>query len=390
MHVTVSTASLLDALRVLAPALSRSNILRTASCAWTATRGQLTLRASSLDWDAQTTLEAETRKEGTAWIPADIIRSLPWGRFPSSLTVRSGSAEAEIRGEGIAYSIALLPPSTAAALPPATAPCARIPGSVLGRLLIVGSAASRPLGTPREDDAADPDHGTATPRREAAWLDISRSAITVSGTDRARVTRATAPADTSASVRAALPLHALLTLARASSRADLATILRPRQGDDTSRITVRAGAATLTARTLAALPPDPSGVDLAPGSRRATARLRASALAAALRAALAVAGTEPHPTASLATGPDRLEVRIHGTLGRAAASAPAEAVSEPGIAVAVSARALLATIALLGDAPLTLGLDPHAAFAAEDGPITAAGLVATVAAPEPVLGTASL
>jgi hypothetical protein len=184
MHVTVSTASLLDALRVLAPALSRSNILHTASCAWTATRAQLALRASTLDWDAQTTLATETREEGIAWIPADIFRSLPWGRFPSTLTVRSGSTEAEIRGEGIAYIIALLPSAATAALPPATAPCARIPGPVLGRLLVVGSAASRPLGAPREDDAADPDRGTAAPRREAAWLDISQGAITVPGTDR--------------------------------------------------------------------------------------------------------------------------------------------------------------------------------------------------------------
>lgn len=79
MKLPVQLAALISALRIISPALSRTNPVRMASCAWIGSEGHVTMRAASFDWDVQYTVTADVTTPGEVWMPADVMRALPWG-----------------------------------------------------------------------------------------------------------------------------------------------------------------------------------------------------------------------------------------------------------------------------------------------------------------------
>jgi len=373
MQITIQLPALLNALRVIGPALSRTNPIRTASCAWTATGDHVTLRATSLDWDVQYTMEAEVAVPGEAWMPANLVRALPWGRFVQPARVRSSGREIEVRSGDIAYTLPLQEPGTATALAPALVPCAEAPGSALARAVLLGvSAAHLTPAAELEGTSA----GEA--EREGAWLEIDRDRITVSSTDRTRIAHATTPAAASARLRSALPVHAALALARAVGQADTAKLSRSR-GDASPTLTLTAGPATVTVRALAVTPPDPARHGLEADRRSTRLRGPADRLTAGLRAALAVAGTDPYATVQLRTRRAHLVFQVASDNGRAAVSVALDHAAGSDTDVALPARALLAALAPLGGVEVTLSLDGAGAsvlIAAEDGAVSYRGLLA--------------
>lgn len=58
-----------------------------------ATDDHVTLRATSLDWDVQCAMAAEVAVPAEAWMPANLVRALPWGGSSS----RPGSAVRGLR-----------------------------------------------------------------------------------------------------------------------------------------------------------------------------------------------------------------------------------------------------------------------------------------------------
>ena len=189
MQITIQLPALLNALRVIGPALSRTNPIRTASCAWTAANDHVILRATSLDWDVQYAMEAEVAVPGEAWIPANLVRALPWGRFVEPARVRSSGREIEVRSGDIAYTLPLQEPATTTALAPALVPCAEASGSTLARAVLLGVSAAHLSPTAELEGTS-----TCEAEREGAWLEIDRDRITISSTDRTRIAHATTPA----------------------------------------------------------------------------------------------------------------------------------------------------------------------------------------------------
>jgi hypothetical protein len=373
VKATIELPALLAALRVISPALARTNPVRMAACGWTARDGLITLRAASLDWDAQYAVPAEVAAAGEAWMPADLVRALPWGHFADAVQLRATGRELEIRSGGLAYALPVLDPDTVTALAPALAPCAEAPGSALARTLLLGASAAH--RTQAADDTTPP---SGDPEREGAWLEVGSGRLTVSSTDRVRIATATTAITGDARFRAALPIHAAATLARAAAQADTATLLRTKR-EPSPALTVTAGPATVTVRALASLPPDPTGLDLNAAAAPTRVRGRADTLAAGLRAALAVAGTDPYAVVHLRSRMAHLTFHVAAQGGRASASVALEHVSGADAGAVLPARALLATLAPLGDAEVTLGLGHPAhpvLVAAVDGAIAYRGLVA--------------
>jgi hypothetical protein len=373
VKATIELPALLAALRVISPALARTNPVRMAACGWAARDGLITLRAASLDWDAQYAVPAEVAAAGEAWMPADLVRALPWGHFADAVQLRATGRELEIRSGGLAYALPVLDPDTVTALAPALAPCAEAPGSALARTLLLGASAAH--RTQAADDATPP---SGDPEREGVWLEAGSSRLAVSSTDRVRVATAATAITGEVRFRTALPLHAAVALARAAASADTVTLLRARR-EPSPVFTVIAGAATVTVRTLAALPPDPAGVDLDAERAATTLRAHGGDVVSALRSALAVASTDPHTAVPLRTRRSHLELAVAGPGGRASASVPLRHAAGPEADTVLPGRALLAALAPLRDAEVTLGLgDPSrpALLAATDGDVAYHGLVA--------------
>jgi len=373
MQVTIQLPALLKALRIVAPALSRTNPIRTASCAWTATDDHVTLRATSLDWDVQYVMEAEVAVPGEAWMPANLVRALPWGRFVEPARVRSSGCEIEVRSGDIAYTLPLQEPGTTTALAPALVACAEATGSTFARAVLLGVSAAH-LNPAAELEGTS----AGEAEREGVWLEIDRDRITVSSTDRTRIAHATTPATASARLRSALPVHAALALARAAGQAATAKLSRNRR-DASPSLTLTAGPATVTVRALAVTPPDPARHGLEVDRRSTRLRGPADRLAAGLRAALAVAGTDPYATVQLRTRRAHLVFQVASDNGRASVSVALDHVAGSDMDVALPARGLLAALAPMGAMEVTLSLDGAGAsvfIAAEDGAVSYRGLLA--------------
>jgi len=374
---TVPLAALISALRIISPALSRTNPVRMASCAWIARDGYITMRAASFDWDVQFTVAADVATPGEVWMPADVMRALPWNALTELVLVRGSDREIEIRSGGITYTLPVLEPDSVVALAPAAGPYIEAPGSTLGRVLALGaSAAHRGLGTASDHGAGVPNE----PEREGAWLEIGRDQVSVSSTDRTRVAHAAAGATPSgaAGLKTALPVHAAVALARAASQAETATLSRTTR-EPSPTLTVAAGPATVTVRALASLPPDPTGLTLDTGTAPTRLRGRADALVAGLRAALAVAGTDPYATVQLRARKAHLAFQVVTLNGRASASVPLEHAVGADTEAVLPARALLAALVPLGNIDVTLGLGHPAhtvLIAATDGSVIYRGLIA--------------
>jgi len=373
MKATIEISALLSALRVIGPALARTNSFRNASCSLSAADDRVIIRAASLDWDAEYVLPAQVAVAGTVWLPPDLVRALPFGLFVEPIEVRAGARLLEIRSGSIAYTLPRLEPDSVASLSKGLVRCADACGSTLTRILLLGaSAAHQPSGGGTDD------LGTDRPERDGAWLEIDRERVTVSSTDRTRVASASTAATSVADFRAALPIHAVLALARAAAQAETATLLRAKR-DPSPALAIAAGPATVTVRTLSALPPDPTALDLEIPHTATTVRVAADRITTGLRAALAIAGTDPHAIVQLHGRRAHLDIHVTAGANRASATVALDHASGPEADVTLHARPLVAVLAPLGTAEVTLGLrgpGGPVSIAATEGSVRYRGLLA--------------
>ncbi|GEM_PF-3475923 len=295
MRATIETRRALQALRVLAPALSRSNPAAAPACGWAAAHDALTLRAAGLEWDVQYTIPAEVAEPGDAWVPAALVRALPWGQLAPAIAVRAAAGGLELRAGSLGYTLPLLPPMTVAAVAPGASPLAAARGAALASALLLGASAARgAAAAPGPDGERAP---VPAPDRDGVWVEIARASLRVSSTDRARAALAAIPIEDGREAAAAVPTHAAAALARAAALAERVRLYRAADRRQSPVLTAAAGPATVTVRTLAQLPPDPRGI--AWDRQGPAVRCRAQDLRAALRAALAIAGTDPAAAAEL-------------------------------------------------------------------------------------------
>ena len=380
MKITVTVNNLLSALRVLATAWSRSNLAGAPACAWIAQADTLTLRAASLEWDAQYTMPATTNEPGTAWIPAALMRALPWGQLGPAFEVHATQTILRVRSGALSYDLPLLNRERVGAIIPGTIPCTRADGPALSRALLLGSIAARPLAT---GSTAEPAEAASRGLdREGLWIELSPGRLEASSTDRVQVTHAAIPVTTDSSMRFAIPTHAALAIARSAALAPSAE-LHCSPGQPTRTLTLVAGAAAITMRTLAQFPPDPR---LAPWREAGpTLRCGANVLTEALRATCTIGGTDPRVLVTLRSHKSRLYLTVAAQSAAAAATVDLARGEWHDTAVTVPARALLATLAPLRETEVKLHLgdgDSPVQITAQTDPVEYRAIIAPIA-PEP-------
>jgi hypothetical protein len=352
MRATIEPRHALQALRVLAPALSRSNPAVAPSCGLAAARDRLTLRATGLEWDVQHAIPAEVDEPGDAWIPAALARALPWGQLSPAITIQTAAGGLEIRAGSLGYTLPLVPPAAVSAISPGASPLAEAHGPTLASVLLLGASAARGTAAAPGDDGDRAAAGAAD--RDGVWVEISHALLRVSSTDRARVAAAAMSIANGCEAAAAVPTHAAVALARAAALADRVQLLRAADRRQSPVLTAAAGPAAVTVRTLAQLPPDPRGI--AWDRQGQAVRCRAQGLRAALRAALAIAGTDPAAVAELRQHRGHLVIAAacHGSAATAAVELLHGQWGERPIPV--PARDLLLAASVPGEAELELTL----------------------------------
>jgi DNA polymerase III sliding clamp (beta) subunit (PCNA family) len=354
MRATTTRQSLLSALQVLAPALSRSNPYGSQVCLISASEETLSLRAHSLEWDATCSLPCGAAIPGRATVPAAFLTSLPWAALGDTVSISASETAVSI-ASGMAEYTVPMPQAAFPDIPGGARHIASVPGRDLADALLLGCACSRPLSssilphghTPSEDD------------RDGVWLSIADGVLTIRSTDKTRASFASLPAPSTTALSAALPTHSALSAAKAARQADTVRILAPK-GDRPSVVVLEAGPASIAVRALSLLPPDPEPLLGRAGAPCASAS--AQDLASALRAASAVAGTTPLVPVTLSLSGRELSVETALPSGSARCRVPlADGQAAPQTATA-NARALLSLAAPLGEAQISLSLGP--------GPIT--------------------
>jgi len=164
----------------------------------------------------------------------------------------------------------------------------------------------------------------------------------------------------------------------APAQAETATLLRAKR-DPSPALAIAAGPATVTVRTLSALPPDPTALDLEIPHTATTVRVAADRITTGLRAALAIAGTDPHAIVQLHGRRAHLDIHVTAGANRASATVALDHASGPAADVTLHARPLVAVLAPLGTAEVTLGLrgpGGPVSIAATEGSVRYRGLLA--------------
>lgn len=99
MNLTFATRDMIRALRVLAPALSRSNQDRIYACQLVAQRPTVIVRAFNDTWEARSAIPATIDAPGEVWLPGDTLRRLPWGTLGETVRIRRVKAGLEIQSQ---------------------------------------------------------------------------------------------------------------------------------------------------------------------------------------------------------------------------------------------------------------------------------------------------
>ena len=353
MNVSIALPDLQRALRVILPALGRANPLHLASCGWIAADDRLTLHAVSLDWDVRYRIPAAVRAPGTAWIPADLMRVLPWTRFHDGLTVHATDSQARLSSGDLSYTARLTAPETFRVLRPGTHVVLELGGPVFAGLLQLGAHAHGRSVSGEDDDHAEVARG--------AWLytvptpGMTTSTLRVDSTDGFRTARASLPLDARVDLRIAIPVGSATTLARAAQMAETVTLSRHTQ-DASPTVTLETADAIVTVKTLGVLPPDLRVLDRLE-TPAAAIRLQTTAFIDALRSLLVIAGTDPNPPKIRLTASGRtLSLRLQTQTASAQSIVPATIEPPADATVLVSGRALLSSLEPLAGATVALGL----------------------------------
>jgi len=353
MNVSIALPDLQRALRVILPALGRANPLHFASCGWIAEDEGLTLHAVSLDWDVRYRIPATVRAPGSAWIPADLIRALPWPRFRDGLVVHATDSQVRLGSGDLSYTARLAVPETFRVLRPGTLAVLELEGPVFAGLLQLGAHAHGRSVSGDDDEHAEVARG--------AWLytvsapGTPTSTLRVDSTDGVRTARASLPLEAHVALRIAIPVGSATTLARAAQMAETVTLCRHKQ-DPSPTVTLHTGDAVVTVKTLGVLPPDLRVLDNL--ERPAAAiRLHTAALIDVLRSLLVIAGTDPNPPRIRLTASGRaLSLRLQTQTASAQSTVPAAIEPPTDATVLVSGRALLSSLEPLAGDTVVLGL----------------------------------
>lgn len=293
MNLTFATRDMIRALRVLAPALSRSNQGRIYACQLVAQRPTVIVRAFNDTWEARSAIPATIDAPGEVWLPGDTLRRLPWGTLGETVRIRRVKAGLEIQSQSPTsetFTAEIMGPAATKGLPQGTRAAVSVSGAVLARLLQLGSIAS--LGKGAED--------------RAVLLYTSDGLLAADAWDGTWLSHAAAPVKATRAIRVALPFAAALSIAQAAGQAETVTIFANTEG---TTLTLAAGASTLTIRVFAASFPNTTLIPTADTNAWNT-DLATASLALAVRHALAVAGTEHAPAVLLEADGNSVTFRL--------------------------------------------------------------------------------
>jgi DNA polymerase III sliding clamp (beta) subunit (PCNA family) len=340
MNFTFATRDMIRALRVLAPALSRGNQDRIYAAQIVAKGPTVIIRALNDTWEARSAVPATIEAPGEVWLPGDTLRRLPWGTLGETVRMRRARAKIEVLSQGPTsetFTAETMNPPATKGLPQGTKAAASVPGTVLARLLRLGSIAT--LGKDAEE--------------HAVFLYTSGAVLTADAWDGTWLSRAAAPTKATHPIRVALPPAAALSIAQAAGMAETVTILANPEG---TTLTLAAGTSTLTTRVFAAKFPDTTLIPTADANAWDTEAATAS-LALAVRHALAVAGTEHAPAVTLEADSKTLTFRLdpapeHGRLAGYTAAIPA--TTRAPWTERMSGRALARYLLSLGEGTLRI------------------------------------
>ena len=311
MDLTFAARDMIRALRVLAPALSRGNQDRIYA-AQIVTRGSGAVVCALNDtWEARSAILATIKVPGEVWLPGDTLRRLPWGTLGETIRMRRVKAGLEIQSQrptSETFTAETMGPASTKGLPHGIKTAATVPGTVLARLLQLGSIAT--LGKDSDE--------------RAVLLYTSNGSLVADAWDGTWLSRAAAPVTAAHPIRVVLPFAAALSIAQAAGLAETVTVLVKPEG---TTLTLAAGMSTLTTRVFVAQFPDTAMIPTADPAAWSTEVTTAS-LALAVRHALAVAGTEHAPAVLLEANAGTVTFRLtptpeHGRLAGYAAAIPA-------------------------------------------------------------------
>jgi len=342
MKFTVTRDALLRALRIIAPALARSNIAEKYAGRLRAAESGIAIYLTNLDWDVRCAAPAAVAEQGEIWVVRDLFRSLPWPVLGPDIEFAVRKGTLSIHGAAGTYTTQIQADPGMAEPRIGAKIIATLPGALFGQLIRLGSIA---MAGQTEDQTTI----------RGVWLRTEDTTLVCDAWDGMWLSRASINVTGIPAFRLALPAHAALTLSAAAKLHEAITITTSL---DHATVTLEAGDALLTARALAAKIPDTQAATL-PANLPIHATVQADLLAQPARLAMPVVGTDHTTRTRLETREDGLHLDLpyapnHGRFTGFSATVPAT-IMDAGMDL-IWTRQLVACLGPLGATTINLSL----------------------------------